>query len=173
MRVSSQPLLLLALLARSAAWAPQPPSKPTPSPPSPSSKTNTMPSITKEEENNGRRNFLGKMVTTSSLVIGGTLLSTIHPEPALAALHSPLGKMKQSNNKTNQSRFGNNNQVYEPPSNSQIGKIHVITGATTGLGLESAKRIAAAGATVILTARSDAKSALRRIPWCCQTFFTH
>lgn len=36
-------------------------------------------------------------------------------------------------------------------------QVILITGANTGLGLESAKRLAAAGATLILTARSDVK----------------
>ena len=37
------------------------------------------------------------------------------------------------------------------------GKLVLITGGTSGLGLESAKRLAAAGAAVVLTARTDAK----------------
>lgn len=47
--------------------------------------------------------------------------------------------------------------IYEAPPNSQTGKVNVITGASTGLGLESCKRIAAAGATVILTSRTVVK----------------
>ena len=47
--------------------------------------------------------------------------------------------------------------IYEPPPGSLSGQVHVITGASTGLGLESAKRLAAAGATVVLTTRTDAK----------------
>jgi NAD(P)-dependent dehydrogenase (short-subunit alcohol dehydrogenase family) len=46
---------------------------------------------------------------------------------------------------------------YMPEQNSLIGKTIVITGATAGLGLESAKRLAAGGANVILTSRSDYK----------------
>lgn len=38
-----------------------------------------------------------------------------------------------------------------------VGKTMVITGASTGLGLESARDLAKGGATVVLTARSDAK----------------
>ena len=37
------------------------------------------------------------------------------------------------------------------------GKTVLITGANTGLGLESAKRLLAAGASVIVTARSQGK----------------
>lgn len=52
-----------------------------------------------------------------------------------------------------------NNRVapYEPPPSSMDGEIVVITGGTTGLGLESAKRLANAGATVVLTSRDEAK----------------
>mmetsp|Transcript_10723 Transcript_10723/g.16017 ORF Transcript_10723/g.16017 Transcript_10723/m.16017 type:complete len:380 (+) Transcript_10723:30-1169(+) len=47
--------------------------------------------------------------------------------------------------------------VYQPSPGSLAGQLHVITGANTGLGLESAKRLAAADATIVMTARSDAK----------------
>jgi NAD(P)-dependent dehydrogenase (short-subunit alcohol dehydrogenase family) len=46
---------------------------------------------------------------------------------------------------------------YMPDANSLVGKTIVITGATTGLGLESAKRLAAGGANVILTSRTTSK----------------
>jgi len=46
---------------------------------------------------------------------------------------------------------------YEPPVGSLTNKVVVITGGTTGLGLESAKRLAAAGATIVLTARTAVK----------------
>ena len=48
-------------------------------------------------------------------------------------------------------------RTYQPTPGSLTGQTHVITGGTTGLGLESAKRLAAAGATVVLTARSETK----------------
>ncbi|KAL7522767.1 hypothetical protein ACHAWX_007470 [Stephanocyclus meneghinianus] len=44
-------------------------------------------------------------------------------------------------------------KVYKPPAHSMDGKLVVITGGNTGLGLESAKRLAAAGATVVITSR--------------------
>ena len=47
--------------------------------------------------------------------------------------------------------------VYEPAPNSMNGQTVLITGGTTGLGLESAKRLAKAGANVIVTARSQEK----------------
>ena len=48
--------------------------------------------------------------------------------------------------------------VYNPPTGSLKGQTILITGANTGLGLESAKRLAAAGASLIVTARSQAKA---------------
>jgi hypothetical protein len=80
-----------------------------------------------------RKSFLqqGALILGGSVPLGG-LLSV--PEAAVAAP-----------------------KIYEPPANSQVGKVHIITGASTGLGLESAKRIAAAGATVVLTSRTPTK----------------
>jgi len=46
---------------------------------------------------------------------------------------------------------------YIPPPNSMDGKTVVITGGNTGLGLESGKRLAAAGAEVVLTTRTLSK----------------
>jgi NAD(P)-dependent dehydrogenase (short-subunit alcohol dehydrogenase family) len=43
---------------------------------------------------------------------------------------------------------------YYPAVGSMTGKLVVITGGNTGLGLESGKRLAASGATVVLTSRS-------------------
>lgn len=50
------------------------------------------------------------------------------------------------------------NSIFYPPASSLAGSTVLITGANTGLGLESAKRLAAAGANVVLTARSAAKA---------------
>ncbi len=47
--------------------------------------------------------------------------------------------------------------IYQPSPGSLAGQVHVITGASTGLGLESAKRLASADATIVMTARTDAK----------------
>jgi NAD(P)-dependent dehydrogenase (short-subunit alcohol dehydrogenase family) len=58
-----------------------------------------------------------------------------------------------------------NGKVYEPAPNSLTGKVIVITGGSTGLGLESAKRLAAGGATIIVTTRNVEKGerALREV----------
>eukprot|EP00747_Dinoflagellata_sp_TGD_P178944 gnl/TRDRNA2_/TRDRNA2_28894_c0_seq1.p1 gnl/TRDRNA2_/TRDRNA2_28894_c0~~gnl/TRDRNA2_/TRDRNA2_28894_c0_seq1.p1 ORF type:complete len:492 (+),score=83.08 gnl/TRDRNA2_/TRDRNA2_28894_c0_seq1:33-1508(+) len=47
--------------------------------------------------------------------------------------------------------------IYKPPA-SVAGKTVLITGANSGLGLESAKRLAQAGARVVLTARTQGKA---------------
>lgn len=47
--------------------------------------------------------------------------------------------------------------IFTPNPNSLSDKTILITGASTGLGLESAKRLAVGGASIILTARSDGK----------------
>jgi NAD(P)-dependent dehydrogenase (short-subunit alcohol dehydrogenase family) len=54
-------------------------------------------------------------------------------------------------------QINSNRVIYEPDSGSLIDTVVLITGATSGLGLESAKRLAAAGATVVLTSRSVSK----------------
>jgi len=48
-------------------------------------------------------------------------------------------------------------EPYGPIPGSLVGKVIVITGGNTGLGLESAKRLALGGATVIITSRSREK----------------
>jgi len=49
------------------------------------------------------------------------------------------------------------NGVYQPPPQSMNNKIVLITGASSGLGLESAKRLALAGASILISARTDVK----------------
>lgn len=43
---------------------------------------------------------------------------------------------------------------FQPPAKSLLNKVILITGGNTGLGLESAKRLAKAGATIVITSRS-------------------
>jgi NAD(P)-dependent dehydrogenase (short-subunit alcohol dehydrogenase family) len=47
--------------------------------------------------------------------------------------------------------------VYEPNPGSLLGKVMIVTGASSGLGLESSKRLAAAGATIVMTSRTREK----------------
>jgi NAD(P)-dependent dehydrogenase (short-subunit alcohol dehydrogenase family) len=49
------------------------------------------------------------------------------------------------------------NSVFTPEPGSLQGKAIFITGGTSGLGLESAKRLAMGGAEIIITSRSDTK----------------
>eukprot|EP00588_Corethron_pennatum_P015397 CAMPEP_0194281510 /NCGR_PEP_ID=MMETSP0169-20130528/20837_1 /TAXON_ID=218684 /ORGANISM="Corethron pennatum, Strain L29A3" /LENGTH=439 /DNA_ID=CAMNT_0039026583 /DNA_START=81 /DNA_END=1397 /DNA_ORIENTATION=- len=51
-------------------------------------------------------------------------------------------------------RLNNRPTPYEPNPGSVTGQVIVITGGTSGLGIESAKRLAAAGATVVITSRN-------------------
>ena len=51
----------------------------------------------------------------------------------------------------------NNGEVYEPAPGTMHDQVVVITGGSSGLGLETAKRLGAAGATVVLTSRTDEK----------------
>jgi len=48
--------------------------------------------------------------------------------------------------------------IYRPQPGSLAGTTVLITGANTGLGLESAKRLAQAGASVVVTARTQSKA---------------
>ncbi|KAL3795730.1 hypothetical protein ACHAW5_004500 [Stephanodiscus triporus] len=50
-------------------------------------------------------------------------------------------------------------RIYRPAPHSMDGKIVVVTGGNAGLGLESAKRLAEAGASVVFTSRDGVKGA--------------
>jgi NAD(P)-dependent dehydrogenase (short-subunit alcohol dehydrogenase family) len=52
------------------------------------------------------------------------------------------------------------NGAFQPPKDSMTGTVVVITGSSAGLGLETAKRLALAGATVVATARTTEKASL-------------
>lgn len=100
-----------------------------------------------------RRDFMTKscafaMTTTAASIVSASATSSfiLTTKPALAAT---VTATEENNNK--------NNKIYKVPSNSLDGKIIVITGGTAGLGLESAKRLASGGATIILTSRTSEK----------------
>jgi len=56
-----------------------------------------------------------------------------------------------------QSILNDKYNIYQPEEGSLLGQTIVITGGSSGLGLESSKRLAVAGANIIVTARSDNK----------------
>jgi len=59
---------------------------------------------------------------------------------------------KQRENKLNDPLY-----LYTPEPSSLKGQTILVTGGSSGLGLESAKRLAVGGANIVLTARSDKK----------------
>ena len=81
--------------------------------------------IASDGEPSGRRNFLTKVI--AGLATTGIVANGI-------AVQGP--------------------SPFYPAAGSMTGKLVVITGGNTGLGLESGKRLAASGATVVLTSRS-------------------
>ena len=88
-----------------------------------------------------RRDALKGMATTYfGLVVGGDS-GAITTSVASAAVLDPSPSSK----------------IYQPAPSSLNGKVMLITGGTSGLGLESAQRLSAAGATVVITARTQAK----------------
>ncbi len=81
-----------------------------------------------------RRGFFGTTTTTTAAAVAASCLCV------------------------NQAAFAaSNDDIYVPPPGSLRDKVILITGGTSGLGLESAKRLAGAGATIILTARTQQK----------------
>ena len=87
-----------------------------------------------------RRSVLQKVVATAFLRAVGT------SGPATAV---PLDAVARSD--------ASDGRLYTVPPKAVDGKVILVTGGTAGLGLESAKRLAASGGTIVLTARTDAK----------------
>jgi len=81
-----------------------------------------------------------KIIAGAAVAAGGALVSAAAGAVALSQINN------------------NNQEVYEPSPGSMVGKVVVITGGSSGLGLESSKRLAAAGATVVLTSRTGARA---------------
>lgn len=86
-----------------------------------------------------RRGFFGTTTATATAAIATSLFGLCP-----CALAAP-------------SSASTNYDIYIPPPRSLQGKVVFITGGTSGLGLESAKRLAAAGATIMLTGRTQRK----------------
>merc|ERR1719148_678112 len=112
---------------------------------SPQSHTNNVAKTTTTTLAVSRKGFL----TTGTAAVAGVavanLLDGIVPPVSAAPATSTTSKPSSG--------------VYEPMPDSMKGQVVLITGGSTGLGLESAKRLASAGATIVLTARSTTKGA--------------
>ena len=87
-----------------------------------------------------RRNFLQSATVKAAGVVALTTTST-----------SSFDVVNADDSSTSYSK------IYTPESHSMDNKIVVITGGNSGLGLESSKRLAKAGATVVFTSRDDTK----------------
>jgi NADPH:quinone reductase-like Zn-dependent oxidoreductase len=78
------------------------------------------------------------------------------PTIAVGAIAIYVGMF--SNIQTQQQQTPSYDSYYMPPRTEEFQhKLIVITGGTSGLGLESAKRLAAAGATIVITSRTERK----------------
>jgi NAD(P)-dependent dehydrogenase (short-subunit alcohol dehydrogenase family) len=104
--------------------------------------------IDHQTSSSSRRNFIG----TSAAATVASSLAFASPLVSNAAFTSSSSTQATSSNNNN-----NSNKIYNPPAGSLTHKTVLITGGNTGLGLESAKRLAAAGATVIVTTRTASK----------------
>ena len=104
-----------------------------------------------EDSSLNRRNFFTSAtskVASMSLLVAASSTATYTPQVANAA-----------DDTTTYSK------LYQPAPHSMDNKVVVITGGNAGLGLESSKRLAKAGATVIFTSRDNnkGKTALNEI----------
>jgi len=109
-----------------------------------------------------RRSALTKLITAGVGGLAGGITidrGASRAQAATTALPSSSSSSSSLHASAPRPPIRTNKKVYLPPPNSLNGKVIVITGGTTGLGLESAKRLAAAGATIVLTARTEAKAA--------------
>lgn len=97
----------------------------------------------------GRRTFFKSTAIKGATAI--SLLVASSSSSSTAALLSPAIANAASGDSTTYSK------VYQPPPHSMDNKIVLITGGNAGLGLESTKRLAAAGATVVFTSRDELK----------------
>ena len=100
-----------------------------------------------------RRDILKGMAAASfGLMVGGSSGATATGVASAAVLDPSSSSSSLSSPQRRSS-----SKIYHPAPSSLSGKVMLITGGTSGLGLESAQRLSAAGATVVITARTQAK----------------
>lgn len=86
---------------------------------------------------NNRREFFQNVVQ-KGVLIGSSAAALATTQPVLAATTAPPA-------------------YYTPADHSLDGKLMVVTGGTAGLGLETVRRLATGGASVVLTSRTASK----------------
>lgn len=98
-----------------------------------------------------RRHFFGRVATaaTAASIMMATGASTTS-FPLLSVANAATTATTTDSNSIDY-------KYYTPKPNTLKGEVIVITGGTTGLGLESAKRLSYGGATVIITSRNAEK----------------
>lgn len=80
------------------------------------------------------------------------------PTIAVGAIAIYVGMFSNIQTQQEKENAPSNASYYMPPPTEEFQqKLIVITGGTSGLGLESAKRLAAAGATIVITSRTEQK----------------
>jgi NAD(P)-dependent dehydrogenase (short-subunit alcohol dehydrogenase family) len=85
---------------------------------------------------NNRRKFFQDVVKQGAMIAGGAVVATTATPQSAQAAGGPY---------------------YTPTEHSLDGKLMVVTGGTAGLGLETVKRLATGGASVVLTSRTASK----------------
>ena len=96
-----------------------------------------------------RRDFL--KTAAKGAIVASTVGWTSPQNGAAWAVDEQTGITGENKSKTK------SRNIFSPAQGSLVGQVHVITGSSTGLGLESAKRLAAGGATVVCTVRTSSK----------------
>lgn len=107
-----------------------------------------------------RRNFFSSAATKAaslSLLAVATVTTTTTSLDIVNAVDTTATTVTTGASSSSTSASSSYSKLYKPAPHSMDGKIVVITGGNAGLGLESTKRLAEAGATVIFTSRNDAK----------------
>jgi len=109
--------------------------------------------------------MLGAFALATALLVPAPLSKSSSPHTHLSSRRSVLGGAAAASGAAaalallpTSPAFAASSGVYKPAAGSLEGTTIFITGANTGLGLESAKRLAAAGGSVVVSARTQAKA---------------